>query len=62
MFRSIIKNFLGILFLSLFFSVNSFAADWKVKNKWKISCGIVDKESLVINGKPKTRFVKKKRI
>ncbi len=34
------------------------ASDWKVKNKWKISCGIVDKESLVINGKPKTRYNK----
>ena len=54
------KKILGILVLGFLFSVNSFAADWKVKNKWKISCGIVDKESLVINGKPKTRFVKKK--
>ena len=42
------------------FCVNSFASDWKFKNKWKISCGIVDKESLVVNGKPKTKFVKKK--
>ena len=54
------KKLLGIVALGLLFSVNSFAADWKVKNKWKISCGIVDKESLVVNGKPKTRFVKKK--
>ena len=54
------KKFLGILVLGFLFSVNSFAADWKFKNKWKISCGIVDKESLVVNGKPKTRFVKKK--
>ena len=54
------KKILGILVLGFLFSVNSFAADWKVKNKWKISCGIVDKESLVINGKPKTKFIKKK--
>ena len=47
------KKILGIVALGLLFSVNSFAADWKVKNKWKISCGIVDKESLVVNGKPK---------
>tara|TARA_B100001250_G_scaffold90931_1_gene75590 strand:- start:21 stop:767 length:747 start_codon:yes stop_codon:yes gene_type:complete len=54
------KKSLGIVFLALLFSVNSFASDWKFKNKWKISCGIVDKESLVVNGKPKTKFVKKK--
>ena len=54
------KKILGILVLGFLFSVNSFAADWKVKNKWKISCGIVDKESLVVNGKSKTKFVKKK--
>ncbi len=54
------KKLLGILVLGLLFSVSSFAADWKVKNKWKISCGIVDKESLVVNSKPKTNFVKKK--
>ena len=52
------KKLLGIVVLGLLLSANSFAADWKVKNKWKISCGIVDKESLVVNGKPKTRFVK----
>jgi hypothetical protein len=46
------KFFLGILVLSLMLSGNAYAADWKVKNKWKISCGIVDKESLVVNGKP----------
>ena len=39
--------------------MSSFATDWNVKNKWKISCGIVDKESLVINGKPKTKYNKK---
>ena len=56
------KKILGILVLGFLFSANSFAVDWKVKNKWKISCGIVDKESLVINGKPKIRFVKKKNL
>ena len=54
------KRSLGIVFLVFLFSINSFASDWKFKNKWKISCGIVDKESLVVNGKPKTKFVKKK--
>ena len=49
------KKILGIVALGLLFSVNSFAADWKLKNKWKISCGIVDKESLVVNGKPKKK-------
>ena len=33
--------------------------EWKIKNKWKVSCGIVDKESLVVNGKPITKFSKK---
>ena len=54
------KKSLGIVFLVLLFSINSFASDWKFKNKWKISCGIVDKESLVVKGKPKKKFVKKK--
>ena len=27
-----------------------------LKNKWKISCGLVDKEALVVNGKPKKSF------
>jgi len=53
------KKFLGIVVLSFLISNVGFAADWKIKNKWKISCGIVDKESLVINGKPKTNYNKK---
>ena len=53
------KKYLVIVFLALLFRVNSFASDWKFKNKWKISCGIVDKDSLVVNGKPKTKFIKK---
>ena len=56
------KKLLGIVVLGLFFSVNSFASDWKIKNKWKISCGIVDKESLVVNGKPKKILSKKKNL
>ena len=54
------KKILGIVVLSILICNLGFAADWKIKNKWKISCGIVDKEALVINGKPKTKFVKKK--
>ena len=52
------KNFLIIFCFSFFCFLNSNADEWKVKNKWKISCGIVDKESLVINGKPKTKYNK----
>ena len=29
------------------------AKEWKNKNKWKISCGVVNKESLIVNGKSK---------
>ena len=53
------KIFLAIIIINLMFIPDLFSADWKIKNKWKISCGIVDKESLVINGKPKTRYNKK---
>ena len=38
----------------VFFSFNPvYSDDWKPKNKWKISCGVVDKESLIVNGKSK---------
>ncbi len=37
----------------------TFSDEWKHYNKWKISCGIVDKESLVINGKPTKNYNKK---
>ena len=49
-----------ITFLTLFFIYFSvaYSEEWKIKNKWKVSCGIVDKESLVVNGKPKTKFNK----
>jgi len=52
------KKILAIIFFSLLMTNNVKADDWKIKNKWKISCGITDKESLVINGKPKTRYNK----
>ena len=44
----------------LFFLFNNFsiADEWKIQNKWKISCGLTDKEALVINGKPKKSFNK----
>ena len=45
------KILLVILSFFLFFSVQ--AKEWKNKNKWKISCGVVNKESLIVNGKSK---------
>ena len=54
-----IKNFLVVLVFKFLYCCNSFAGDWKIKNKWKISCGIADKESLVVNGKPKKTIIKK---
>ena len=50
-----------LLIVTLFIFFTSFhlvADEWKVKNKWKISCGLVDKEALVVNGKPKKSFNK----
>ena len=47
------KKFLVITFLILLFGSSTQASEWKNKNKWKISCGVVDKESLVVNGKNK---------
>ena len=46
------KLFLLII-LTIFFSFSAQANEWKSKNKWKISCGVVDKESLIVNGKSK---------
>ena len=46
----------SFIFLSSSFA---FSEDWKIKNKWKVSCGIVDKESLIVNGKPKKNYNKK---
>ena len=45
------KVLLIILSFFIFFSVQ--ANEWKNKNKWRISCGVVDKESLIVNGKSK---------
>ena len=47
------KKSLTIIFLILLFSGSTQANEWKNKNKWKISCGVVDKESLIVNGKSK---------
>ena len=35
----------------VFFSIYTY--EWKTQNKWKISCGLTDKEALVINGDQK---------
>ena len=44
------KKIATVLIISLLYCNSSFAVDWKVKNKWKVSCGIADKESLIVNG------------
>ena len=49
----ILISFLLIYFLTPL----SFADEWKQTNKWRISCGIVDKDSLIVNGKQK-KFTK----
>ena len=53
------KKIATVLIISLLYCNSSFAVDWKVKNKWKVSCGIADKESLIVNGKPKKNYNKK---
>ena len=46
---SLIMNRLFLLlFITIFFSFSAQANEWKSKNKWKISCGVVDKESLIV--------------
>ena len=45
-----------VVFFSLYTLAN--ADEWKTQNKWKISCGLTDKEALVINGKPKKNYNK----
>ncbi len=47
------KKILTIIILILSFSIPAQSNEWKNKNKWKISCGVVDKESLIVNGKSK---------
>ena len=45
-----------VVFFSIYTLAN--ADEWKTQNKWKISCGLTDKEALVINGKPKKNYNK----
>ena len=45
-----------VVFFSIYTLAN--ADEWKTQNKWKISCGLTDKEALVINGKPKKITIK----
>ena len=52
------KKLLIVILFIFFTSFHVVADEWKVKNKWKISCGLVDKEALVVNGKPKKSFNK----
>ena len=48
-----------LIFVFIISSSNhSYSDEWKLVNKWKISCGIVDKEALKINGKPKKVLIK----
>ena len=49
---------LTLFFIILMFQSFSFSQEWTIKNKWKISCGLVNKEALVINGKPKKTYSK----
>ena len=46
------------LLIFIFFTNFSYSDEWKMKNKWKVSCGIVDKEALVVNGKAKKSYNK----
>jgi hypothetical protein len=50
-----VKKFLIVLIFTFLYCCNSFAGDWKIKNKWKVSCGIADKKSFLKPGK-KYRF------
>ena len=53
------KKIIILLNLFFFYFSQGYSEEWKIKNKWKVSCGIVNKESLVVNGKPITKFSKK---
>ena len=53
------KKVLTILIITFLYCGISFADNWKIKNKWKVSCGIADKESLVVNGNLKKAIIKK---
>jgi len=47
------KNIIILIFVTLVFNNFAYSNEWKIINKWKISCGVVDKESLIVNDKPK---------
>ena len=47
------KKIIFIFLSIILFNISAIAGEWKNKNKWKVSCGIVDKEALVVNGKSK---------
>ena len=53
------KKIIIVLSLYFFYFCHLHSEEWKIKNKWKVSCGIVDEESLVVNGKPIKKFNKK---
>ena len=52
------KNFFVLFLIFFMFQSFSFSQEWKIKNKWKISCGLVNKDALIINGKPKKTYSK----
>ena len=52
------KNFFVLFLIFFMFQSFSFSQEWKIKNKWKISCGLVNKDALIINGKPKKTYNK----
>ena len=53
------KKLFLYIFLIIFSNNFSYSDEWKIQNKWKISCGLVDKEALVVNGEPIKRYSKK---
>jgi hypothetical protein len=53
------KKLFLYIFLIIFSNNFSYSEEWKIQNKWKISCGLVDKEALVVNGEPIKRYSKK---
>ena len=54
------KNFFLSLFFIILFNNFSYSEEWQIINEWKISCGVLDKESLIVNSKPKNKYNKKK--
>ena len=49
--------FLFLIFVITFINF-AYSDEWKMKNKWKVSCGIVDKDALTVNGKAKKSYNK----